>query len=72
MQFLEKSFKSNPATPQLQGDRPLGAIKGMNPRGKPRLVFRPKGRGMNPKRFKQDAAGEILLNIAIFAGPLNP
>jgi nucleoid DNA-binding protein len=27
------------------------AIKGMNPRGKPRLVFRPKGRGMNPKRF---------------------
>lgn len=35
----------------------------MNPRGKPRLLFRPKGRGMYPKRFK------ITANLQPF--PLN-
>jgi hypothetical protein len=40
-------------------DWTLDKIKGMNPRGKPRLVFRPKGRGMNPKRIKNPAASGL-------------
>jgi hypothetical protein len=34
----------------------------MNPRGKPRQMFRPKGRGMNPKKSKIQNSDFCLLS----------
>jgi len=51
-QAHSRSIEARLLSPHQQGLLAIVIIKGMNPRGKPRLVFRPKGRGMNPKRFK--------------------